>query len=289
MSEAPPKIGSRTAEKEASSPLTGDRLHIVREQICEALQQDLRFEGSCWTCTPSDSWTDDDIPLTIDGFPVVIPVRCYYPLLPLSSPPPDPHFKVISPIAQVSDEVISEVFAKFTDALGFYVLINGDLQVVVPDDFDYESGLARLPTEFGGLKVTLIPQSFYPTADQQPLTGAPSVSQARVTATPSPASVAIPPIASPGRPLTLRLKEVYGNTIRPTINNGKPPKDRIEGKVGVALTPIGERSGVQKLLTLSTHVLSTFAAASKVVALDSEDWISHLRVTSVRSQEDVRV
>jgi hypothetical protein len=101
-------------------------------------------------------------------------VQCCFPFPPLSSPPPDPHLQALSPTAEVSDEVVAELFAVFTEALGFYVLINGDLQVIVSDDFDYESGLSRLPAKFGGLQVTLIPQSFYPTADQQASTEMPS-------------------------------------------------------------------------------------------------------------------
>jgi hypothetical protein len=184
--------------------------------------------------------------------------------------------------------VVAELFAVFTEALGFYVLINGDLQVIVPDDFDYESGLSRLPAKFGGLQVTLIPQSFYSTADQQASTEMPSACQESATTAPPPAAAATPPRTGPGRPLTLLLKETSGNTVRPTITNGKPPKDQIEGKVGVLITPTGDGgSGRRKLLTMSTHVLSSFMMASKGVALESEAWISHVRVTSVRSQEDV--
>jgi hypothetical protein len=278
-------------------------MHLRQDQITEELRQDLQFDGSCWTCTPSDPLADDQIPLTIDGFPVVIPVRHHYPLVPLSSPPPDPHFKAISPTSGVSDQLVAEIFGVFTEALGFYILINGYLQVIVPDNFDYEAGLARLPTEFGRLKVSLTPQSIYPTADHEALAPAPSVTlgldppaqthavtATRPAPTPAPAaaalSIALP--TRPQRPLTFAFKETHGSTIHPAVKNGKPLKDRFEGKIGVLLAPNGDGPASQKLLTVSTHVLSSFAVAAKTpLPKESEDWITTIRLTSVGSREDV--
>lgn len=199
---------------------------------------------------------------------------------------------------------MAEIFGVFTEALGFYILINGYLQVIVPDDFDYEAGLARLPTEFGRLKVSLTPQSIYPTADHEALAPAPSVTlgldspaQAHaVTATrPALAPAATPAAAlsialptRPQRPLTFAFKETHGSTIHPAVKNGKPLKDRFEGKIGVLLAPNGGGPGSQKLLTVSTHVLSSFAAAAKTSPLpEPEDWITTIRLMSVGSREDV--
>ena len=290
-------------------PDKDDPMHVREDQISEELREDLRFEGSCWTCTPPDSSADGhmEIPLTIDGFPVVIPVRRHYPLLPLLLPPPDPHFKAISPTAEVSDELVAEIFEVFTEALGFYILINGYLQVIVPDDFDYETGLARLPAEFGRLKVSLVScsESLYPTADHHEASApAPALTQgvnpraqplAAATAAPAPAP---PPTATlrteaptlPQRPLTFGFKGIHGNTIRPVAKSGKGLKDRFEGKMGVLLAPNspGGGTGSQKLLTLSTHVLSSFAAATNASLRKSKDWISTIRLTSASSGEEVR-
>ncbi len=95
---------------------------------------------------------------------------------------------------------------------------------------------------------------------------------------------------SPQRPLTLAFKETHGNTIRPVTNSGKGPKDRFEGKMGVLLAPNspGGGTGSQKLLTLSTHVLSSFAAATKASLRESKDWMSTTRLTSASSGEEVK-
>ena len=283
-----------------------DRMHVREDQINEELREDLRFEGSCWTCTPPDVSADGhmEIPLTIDGFPVVIPVRHHYPLLPLLLPPPDPHFKAISPTAGVSDELVAKIFEVFTEALGFYILINGYLQVIVPDDFVYETGLARLPAEFGRLTVSLIScsESLCPTADHHETSApAPALTQgvnprAQPLATAAPASTP-PPTATlrteaptlPQQLLTFGFKGIHGNTIRPVAKSGKGLKDRFEGKMGVLLAPNSPRGGAgsQKLLTLSTHVLSSFAAATNASLRESKDWISTIRLTSASSGEEV--
>lgn len=302
---SPPRGSAEVAGPEVPNK-DNDPMHVREDQISEELREDLRFEGSCWTCTPSDSSADGhmQIPLSIDGFPVVIPVRHHYPLLPLLLPPPDPHFKAISPTAGVSDKLAAEVFEVFTEALGFYLLINGYLQVIVPDDFDYETGLARLPAEFGRLKVSLIScsQSLYPTADHHEASApAPSLTQgldfrAQAAENVATASLAVPatmlrtdPPISLQPPLTLAFKEIHGSTVRPVATNIKAPKDRFEGKMGVLLAPNRPGGGIepQKLMTLSTHVLSSFAASTKISLRESKDWISTIGLTSVSSGKDV--
>lgn len=149
------------------------------DELPEAVQDDLKFndmgvQGSSWTFTEGETTPEHQIPLKIDGHPVIIPVRYYYPLMAISSPPPDPHPRIISTLDPLLDDTISDIFATFTGAVGFYLLVNGYLQIIVPEDFDYESSIPSLPDQFGGLKVSFIPQSLYPTAGDPGATVTPS-------------------------------------------------------------------------------------------------------------------
>lgn len=56
------------------------------------------------------------------------------------------------------------MFRVFRRAVGFYILISGWLQVIVPDDFDFKAALTHLPHFFGGLRVDYILESLVPTA-----------------------------------------------------------------------------------------------------------------------------
>lgn len=146
--------------------------HLSLQQLPDALQEDLEPskkdpDNACWTCTPPDTVTDPDsgsVPLSVDKVPVVIPVRFHHPLLPLMSQPPDPHSIVISPARPLANETVEDILNLFTHAIGFYHFINHQLQVIVPEDFDYQEKLHKYPAEFGGLKVSFIRESFYPTA-----------------------------------------------------------------------------------------------------------------------------
>lgn len=110
------------------------------------------------------SLSTDLVPITIDDVPVVIPVETRYPLRAPLNPPPDPHPKFIVPSDYLPDETIREIFSVYDRALGFYLLINGQLQIIVPDDFNYDEALSHRPRELGGLHVSYILESVVPTA-----------------------------------------------------------------------------------------------------------------------------
>ena len=128
---------------------------------------DVHPSAQCWTCTTSDSLTADAIPLSMYGIPVVIPVQNQLPPHSPFSPPPDPYPEFIEPAAHITDEMIGAIFDVYEEALGFYLLINGYLQIIIPDEFDYEQALSQRPRQFGGLEVSYITQSLTPTANQQ--------------------------------------------------------------------------------------------------------------------------
>lgn len=56
----------------------------------------------------------------------------------------------------LSDDVIDQILNTFSEALGFYLLINEFLQLVVPEGFDLEDAPGRYPLRFGGLRVSYV-------------------------------------------------------------------------------------------------------------------------------------
>lgn len=129
----------------------------------ECLRGDLKYAQFCWTYISSGSLPNIEIPLTIAGAPVVIPVDYRYPLSAGVAPPQDPYSK-IDPQAKIDTKTIERAFKTFPEAYGFYFLINGMLQVIVPKCFDYEWAYSHRPNTFGGLEVSYIHRSLVPTA-----------------------------------------------------------------------------------------------------------------------------
>ncbi|KAF7553379.1 hypothetical protein G7Z17_g3653 [Cylindrodendrum hubeiense] len=145
----PPSLSSFT--EPVNMVPTQESVSVKLSELSEEARDDLELDdlgdrGVFWTFTPGET-PEEQIPLVVDGYPVVIPVRYQYPLIAIASPPPDPHPHIISTTDYLPDGVISEIFATFTEAIGFYLLINGYLQIIVPEDFDYESSLSKLPNE----------------------------------------------------------------------------------------------------------------------------------------------
>lgn len=249
----------------------------------EDLQSDIEFndggqDSSSWTCTPSDHVLPDEIPLCVDGHPVVLPVDFKYPLTGIFSSPPDPHPLFISPSTQLSDEDIHHIFSTFPACLGFYLLVNGFLQIIMPDDFDYEEGVPSLPSEFGGLKVSLIPETVCPTA------GEASASSPATTTTSTrtrferifgQSSAQSSVAGSAARPSTHAAGISAGSAIR-AIVPGSKSKQRFEGKTGVAITPRDDNS--KKYITIPTHLLTDAVIASKTMSLDSDTWRREVKV-----------
>ncbi|KAG6365290.1 hypothetical protein INS49_006899 [Diaporthe citri] len=236
-------------------------------QLPDDLQNDIEFNDRSQQLS---TWTY--------GYPVILPVDYKYPLTGIFSPPPDPHPLFISPSSQLSDGDIHHIFSAFPACVGFYVLINGFLQVIMPDDFDYEEGIPSLPSEFGGLKVSLIPETVCPTAGEasasSPATTAMSTRQRfeRLFG-PSPAQGAVAGLA--GHPSANAVGVSVGCAIR-AIVSGSKSKQRFEGKTGVAITPTDDNS--KKYITIPTHLLTDAVIASKTMSLDSDAWRKEVKV-----------
>ncbi|CAN9396913.1 unnamed protein product [Alternaria alternata] len=106
-----------------------------------------------WTCTPLEANEPRMYPLTIAKAPLVLPVEYHWPPSNGVSPPFDPHHGApIDCSAELSLELVRDIFITFEGIIGFYVLINGLLQVIVPDNFNTKWASSHLPHTFGGLK-----------------------------------------------------------------------------------------------------------------------------------------
>jgi hypothetical protein len=91
----------------------------------------------CWTCTPLESDEPKLYPLTIASAPVVLPVEYQWPPAAGPNPPPDPRPSIpIDCSKELPLDIIRDLFLTFEGSVGFYILISGLIQVIVPDDFD---------------------------------------------------------------------------------------------------------------------------------------------------------
>jgi hypothetical protein len=119
---------------------------IIRDKVPDFWKWDIKYQTThseddaiygCWTCTPLESDDPKLYPLTIASAPVVLPVEHQWPPAAGLNPPPDP--RPSTPIdcrKELPLEVIRDLFLTFEGSVGFYVLISGLIQVIVPDDFD---------------------------------------------------------------------------------------------------------------------------------------------------------
>ncbi|KAG8161851.1 hypothetical protein KVR01_008838 [Diaporthe batatas] len=263
---------------------------VLSTQIPEDLHIDMEFHDkghnlSTWTCTPSAQVTPDQVPLRVDGHPVVLPVEYVYPLTGMFSPPPDPHPRFISPSATLSDEDIHQIISTFPACVGFYLLVNGFLQIIMPDGFDYEEGVPSLPSEFGGLKVSLIPEAVFPTAGEASKSIPTATTTSKRTALErifGPSSSQHSTVAGPVRTTGSSSNQpanVIGVSVGCTIRAivpGSKSKQRFEGKTGVAISPRNDLS--KKYITIPTHLLTDSVIASKTTSLESNTWRENVKV-----------
>jgi hypothetical protein len=120
--------------------------------------------SGCWTCTPLNDEDPRSFPLTIAGAPVILPVEYTWPPMAGVNPPPDPRPSApIDCTAEVPLKVIRDIFLTFEGSLGFYLLVNGVLQILVGEEFNKEWASSHLPHKYGGLKVCYIAKNMEPT------------------------------------------------------------------------------------------------------------------------------
>lgn len=152
-----------------SDAVSSENWEAFRETLPESCKWDVEFHATtgtnqhsrgCWTYASSDNGVTSHIPLTIANVPVVLPVQYRWPPEGGVQPPPDPRpFLPIDCRAGLSLKTIQDIFLTFEGSIGFYLLINGFLQILVPATFDTAWASSHLPHKFGGLSVSYIEQS----------------------------------------------------------------------------------------------------------------------------------
>ncbi|CAN9279062.1 unnamed protein product [Alternaria sp. RS040] len=204
-----------------------------------------------WTCTPLEPLEPKCYPLTIAGAPVIIPVEYRWPPESGLTPPPDP--RATTPIdcwATLPLELVKDLFLTFKDSIGFYVLINGLLQVIVPEDYDTSWASSHLPHKYGGLKVCYIEQNLEPTMlpsatdTSRVMTSGSPVGSHGISGLFRPASL---PSQSVTRYPSLKLNDFI--EARPLSNHRR---ERFSGRVGLRVA----RAGLEPLVVMSTHVIT---------------------------------
>ncbi|KAF2676377.1 hypothetical protein K458DRAFT_468522 [Lentithecium fluviatile CBS 122367] len=137
----------------------------IQTRLPESWRWDIDYDSkhACWTYTPTELEGQQSLPLTISGSPVIIPVEYQWPPISAVCPPVDPRPLPINPSAEITLDVIKDIFLTFRKCSGFYLLKSGLLQIVVPEDFDIERASSHMPTTYGGLNVCYIPQTMVPT------------------------------------------------------------------------------------------------------------------------------
>lgn len=258
------------------------------EAISDSLEPRQVFgSGRIWTCTPSKNTPIDKIPLTIGGYPVVVPVAYYYPASAFSIPPPDPHPRFIDPSISLDEDTVNDIFNNFEHVLGFYLFINGMLQLIVPDEFDFQHALSHQPNFFGGLRVSYIPEAMIPTAERQE--GPSSTVMEPPTTTPLPATVIQPQKTGSsstnsshkparGDPMNLKI----GSMVQAVVE-GTKTTDRFQGKIGL-ITEAND----QYYMVVSSHILTQALAAAKSDQFPGKDWKDSVRVIASNGGQEVR-
>jgi hypothetical protein len=246
----------------------------VREELPEFYKWEIEFESThradddqrgCWTCTPLEDEDPAHIPLSIAKAPVVLPVQYRWPPGGGVNPPPDPgpHSHIDYHQALSVDD-IRDILITFEDSIGFYVLINGLLQIIVPSSFDTVWASSHLPHKFGGLKVCYIEQ----TLEQTTLSS--KVKTTRTDSVQQSHSSGLLNIFRPSRPIQPVQLNSFIEARGSSMSRGK-----FVGRIGLK---VADKSGEPRLL-MSSHVIteailnkSTFGRSSDPVTRLREDW-----------------
>lgn len=264
-----PYAGSASIDKFPSPHLYSDYRGDLTEQGWEDIRAklpadwrwDMKYtttiggngkQHACITCMPMGSDEPKEFPLTIANLPVVLPVKYRWPLVAGVYPPPDP--RASTPIdcrAKISLEVVRDLFLTFEHSIGFYILINGLLQVIVDWDFDIGWASSHLPNEYGGLEVCYIRHRMEPTMLQPPVK---------------------PKTAHPGTGgsliQSLQLNDLIEARPR-SLFKGKGS----EGRIGLKV-----QRGGDPYLIMSTHVITdAILAKSPIAKITGRDKVEKLK------------
>jgi hypothetical protein len=92
------------------------------------------------TFRPSRNAVPPPVPLEIKGYPIIVPAPTLPSLDPGTSPPPDPRAdNPIDPSLALDDDTVKEVLRTYNFALGFYIFLDGSIQIVIPSNCNVES------------------------------------------------------------------------------------------------------------------------------------------------------
>jgi len=247
--------------------------------------------GPVWTYTSAEDISIENIPLRISGHPVVVPVEYRHPAAAYTIPPPDPRHLFIDASIDVSEDIINDIFETYNDIVGFYLLINGMLQLIIPDDFDINNALSRKPNEFGGLKVSYIYQSIIPTAESQEGTFSGSLQ------VPSDVETAASQRTRPSHPLQVsnntNVSSEQGKSRGSSMDlkigsmvhaclEGLKAADRFQGKIGL----MTESNG-QNHMVMPTHVLTQALMATKSDRFPGDQWKEDMVVVASNGGREV--
>lgn len=218
----------------------------IRHSIREDWKRDLEYNTThsnndsskgCWTCTPSEPDEPENFPLTISSAPVVIPIEHQWPPMAGVNPPPDPRPSTpISCTSELPIDVIRDIFLTFEGSLGFYILINGLMQILVPETFDKEWASSHFPHKFGGLKISYIDQNMEPTVTLFPSkTETVKTQESQTTQSSSSLNIFRPSlasIASSAQPL--RINDFIEAKVKSSYR-----KEKFAGRVGLKVINCG--------------------------------------------------
>lgn len=234
---------------------------------------------------------------------MVIPVEYRYPAGAFTIPPPDPRLHFIDPSIEIDEDTVNDIFRVFDDVLGFYLLINGMLQFIVPDDFDIQHALSHRPNRFGGARISYIPETMAPTAESR---------EGGSSSTPveQPSSIVPPktrkgfdmmqPAGSTQLPIQPHTTRISGTNPTHRPGHGGSPMDlkvgsmvearvegakrteRFQGKIGL-MAEANERY----YLVVSSHVLTQALAAAKSDRFPGQDWIDCVDVAASNGGREV--
>ncbi|KAK6539013.1 hypothetical protein TWF694_010561 [Orbilia ellipsospora] len=258
---------------------------LIEKLECEFVD----WTGPCWTCTAIGEQVNG-IPLTIAGLPVVIPVpQKYPPVETMGSVVPDPIAESIDPSLPPSKEVIGKLFSIFDNCVGFYVLLNGYIQIIVPQDFDFEGTVKWKPSKFGGLRVTYIPINMVSTFDNSEvpslstMTSKDSGAIFELPASPTRSSESTPTINGSNESSgpsenrlhlqDLRVLPYPGQTVTAIVNRGSPSERTAKGKIGLLLGRYD-----RCFATLPTSFLKSVSGANFQTQRPTGSWISGIPV-----------
>ncbi|CAN9172211.1 unnamed protein product [Alternaria alternata] len=269
-------------------PASLDLPEMIRDNL---EYREVYGSGPVWTITSSEDVLSEDIPLRISGHPVVVPVDYRYPAAAYTIPPPDPRHLFIDASKDVSEDIVNDIFETYNDILGFYLLINGMLQLIIPEDFDIENALSRRPNEFGGLKVSYIHQSIVPTAESQKGTFSTSLQESfNVEAAASQHTrpshslhvsdnTSMSSEHGKSRDGSMDLK--IGSLVRACLE-GLKAADLFQGKIGL----MTESNG-QNHVVIPTHILTEALMATRSDRFPGDRWIDDMVVVASSGGQEI--